>query len=135
MKDSVSRLITDEWSGLVCKEVEGRLPSWEAVEGAVRALDAKVKTILSLYKDEDSYITVGGGAGRYVVYVSEAQEIWNLLCNSGTDLKGKVVLCIGGQDGDFPARQVVNLPAALAAIRTFFHAGKIDPLLPWERQP
>jgi len=131
----VSRMTADSWNGVLCDEVETSTPTVSEMESAVDALDAKVRTIVCLHSPSGAQLTIGGGAGQYVVYGSTPDEqLWNLIADSGGERSGVVILNAGGQEGDFPARQVVARPAALRAVRTFGETGKLDPTLHWEEQ-
>jgi hypothetical protein len=41
---------------------------------------------------------------------------------------------VGGQDGDYPARQVVDKNVTVKAAESFFFKGERDPSLHWELQ-
>jgi hypothetical protein len=97
-------------------------------------MDAKTRTLISLYGLDGSYLAVGGGAGKYVVYISTVEEeFWNLL-KQHSEKNGIVMLNAGGQDGDYPSRQVVDKESALRAAKTFFRTGNRDASLSWEKQ-
>jgi len=130
----VELLVADIWTGVDCEEEEVRSPSIPDLEYAITALDASVRTTVCLYGIDGSFLTIGGGGGQYVVYVTTPDEqFWNLLAED-SDLKGIILINIGGQEGDFPARQVVNEQRALQASRTFFRSGELDSSLRWEVQ-
>ena len=134
MKPYVDRMILDRWVDLFCYEDEVVAPTIVEVENALRNLNAKTRTMISLHGGQDAYLTVGGGGGEYVVYKSANDErIWNLMCDSGN--RSEVVLLnIGGQEGEFSANQVIDEDRMLQAARTFFWHGSIDPALCWEKQ-
>ena len=48
--------------------------------------------------------------------------------------EGVVLLNAGGQEGDYPAKQIVSLDQALAAGREFFDKRRLDPAQTWDRQ-
>lgn len=133
MNSHVNRMIIDEWAGVYCDEQEVRSPGFEELIELFRKLDGKVHTLLVLDAPNGARLMIGGGAGRYVVSatVSE-QEFWNLL--SEVDKHGAVVVTTGGQDGEFPARQVVDEAHAIQAAKTFLSSAKLDSNLLWEKQ-
>jgi hypothetical protein len=84
-----------------------------------------------LNSSEDSFLSVGGGAGRYIVTGSEHGSRFPTLCNpAGAD--DLISLCVGGQLGEYPSRWVVNLEQALAAVQAFYRAGAFDCGVSWE---
>ncbi|MBC7701784.1 Imm1 family immunity protein [Aquabacterium sp.] len=132
----VNRMISDSWTGIFCDENETSMPTAEDIERAVQKLDAKTRTIVSLYGVDGAYLTIGGGAGQYIVYASASDEqLWNLVVDVDENQSGFVLLNAGGQEGDFPVRQVVAKAHAIQAARTFFRAGELDSSLNWEKGP
>ncbi|MGB5959316.1 MAG: hypothetical protein WBG73_01555, partial [Coleofasciculaceae cyanobacterium] len=46
-------------------------PNWSQIEAAIRELDGKNKTLVTLGADEDTYMTIGGGESqKFVVSVT-----------------------------------------------------------------
>ena len=126
-------LRTDHWHGVSCDEICIESPQDADVTRSIEALDATSRTTLTLERAEAS-MTVGGGQGRYVVFVTVGgnEEFWNLL--SEADATGAVMINIGGQEGDFPARHVVDHEKAARAALFFLESGRRDPTLTWELQ-
>jgi len=131
---SIDRVVADRWAGVLCDEDEIQTPTLDDVLRLIAALDAKTHTMVTLFGSDNSYLCIGGGSGRYVVYASTPDEqLWNLLLDSD-DRKGMVLLNAGGQEGDFPVRQVLDKSHVLHAARTFFETGALDAALRWEKQ-
>lgn len=110
-------------------------PTVEHVRHAVGRLDQARWTLVSLVRSPGHpNLTIGGGAGHYVVYLAPREDVFfNLLSESQPD--GPVVLVTaGGQPGDYPARQVVSQRQAVAAAVHFLAHGDMDPGQAWERQ-
>jgi hypothetical protein len=107
-------------------------PDWSQIEAAIRELDGKSKTLVSLGVDDDTYMTIGGGeSGKYVVSVTfDNISFHNLVDLSKPDETEKLV--IGGQEGIYPAKMCVDLLPCLLAARTFAESGKLDTLLSWQ---
>ena len=127
----VDRVVADKWAGVLCDEVEIQAPTLEDVLRAIAALDAATHTMVSLFGSE-SCLCIGGGAGQYVAYASLPDgRLWNLLLDN-EERKEVVLLNAGGQEGDFPGRQVVDKLRVLHAARTFFETGALDTSLRWE---
>lgn len=110
------RLVSDKWAGVFCEEEEVELPT------------------ITLSGRDDAYLCIGGGRGRYVVYAWKADgTLWNLLSHKGRN-GGKVMLNVGGQEGDYPMRQVVDMKAVQQAAEPSFKTGEMDSSLLWEQQ-
>jgi hypothetical protein len=107
-------------------------PDWNQIEAAIRKLDGKSQTLVTLGVDDETYMTVGGGgAGKYVVSVTfDNISFHNLVDLSKPDETEKLV--IGGQEGIYPAKMCVDLLPCLLAARTFAESGKLDTLLSWQ---
>lgn len=59
-------------------------------------------------------------------------DFWNLLSVALDD--DIVSLNAGGQEGDYPARHIVDLRDAQAAAQSFLEGLTLDPSLRWEKQ-
>lgn len=128
----VNRISADRWSGRSCVQDEFDPPVTEDVEKVVEELDTKVRTLACFYGSDGSYLTIGGGAGQYVVILATpGGEYWNLVAK-GQDPEERVPLVCGGQEGDFPKRQVVDKDSALKAAKSFSLSGELDQSLKWE---
>lgn len=127
------RLMTDSWHGVMCDEICVESPTAAAVTQAIEALDAVTRTALTLHRGSAS-ISVGGGRGLYVIFVAlgDEEQFWNLLSESAET--GVIMINIGGQEGDHPARQVVDREKAVRAALCFLESGRRDPALTWELQ-
>jgi hypothetical protein len=109
-------------------------PSWTDVEAAVRLLDNEARNdvyLKPLNSAQDTFLGVGGGAGRYIVTGSEHGSRFPTLSNP-TAANDLISLCVGGQRGEYPSRLVVDLEQALAAVRLFYEAGTFDCGVSWE---
>jgi hypothetical protein len=104
-------------------------PSWNDIETAIRALDNADRNDLYLtpiHASPDTFIGVGGGAGRYIVHESEGGKRFPTLSNPDSTDERLEPLCVGGQLGEYPARWIVDLQRALAAAREFYEARTFD---------
>lgn len=123
----------DSWRGVLNDEWHIDDPSWDDVLKAIRRLDATTFTMVTIERPGEQLLAGGGGAGQYVVYATyDNVEFWNLL--SSTVDERTVLLNAGGQEGDYPARQIVDLLAAETAARAFFVEGQLESALAWEKQ-
>ena len=112
-------------------EQEVANPPLEAIEQAVLALDASVRTLVVLEVGEGAaHMAVGGGRGQYVVYMTCDNVQFEQLTNDSDD-NARVLLCAGGQEGEYAKRFVVDLDAALGAVRHYVREGEADRSLRW----
>jgi hypothetical protein len=126
----VPRITADLWTGTDDAGEELRDPSWPDVEAWIRRLDGKAHTMVTLEGIGSKHLTIGGGAGRYVVYAA-MEELLRTLC-AGPGTESKISLFIGGQEGDYPDHIVVDTEIALRAAKAFFETGRLDETLRWE---
>jgi hypothetical protein len=127
------KILGDCWKG----ELNHEWSVDDAAEGdldrALERLDARTYTIVTIQGDGEQHLTVGGGAGQFVVYATfDNDEFWNLVRPESAT--GVVWLNAGGQEGDFPAAQVVAKEQAQAAGRIFLNSGRLDPSQQWQKQ-
>lgn len=132
-KTNTRRIDGDCWEGVLDHKwhLEAALPT--DLDRALEQLDGETFTLLTIGGDGEQHMGIGGGKGRYVVYATfDNEEFWNLLCAQPRE--GVIFLTAGGQEGDFPARQVVDLEQARAAAQTFLLHGQLDQGQRWEKQ-
>jgi Immunity protein Imm1 len=128
----VSDMTVENWIG---NKDEGELidnPNWHQIETAIRELDGKSKTLVTLGADEETYMSIGGGqSGKYVVTVTfDNIKFYTLVDLSKSDEIQTLV--VGGQESEYPAKMCVDLLRCLLAARTFTESGKLDSLLTWQ---
>jgi hypothetical protein len=127
----VKKLSTDLWDGVTDEGEEVSAPSWQKIELAIRALDGKKRTIVTLGADGESHLAVGGGSSNhYVVYMTfDNMHFLNLTSRGRAD--ETVTLFVGGQDSLFPENTVVDISLALRAAKVFAETGQPDPTCKW----
>ncbi|GET40251.1 Imm1 family immunity protein [Microseira wollei] len=128
----VSDMTVENWIG---NKDEGSLidnPNWHQIETAIRELDGKTKTLVTLGTDDETYMSIGGGqSGKYVVTVTfDNIKFYTLVDLSKSDEIQALV--VGGQESEYPAKMCVDLLRCLLAARTFTESGKLDTLLTWQ---
>jgi hypothetical protein len=128
----VFKLSAEEW---LSNSNQGELikdPNWVQIEAAIRDLDGKSKTLVTLKSDDETYMNIGGGkSGKYVVTATFDNTKFYVLVNlSKSDEKETLV--VGGEEKNYPAKMCVDLLHCLVAARTFTESGKLDALLDWE---
>jgi hypothetical protein len=128
----VSDLSIEKWVGNTNEGEFIENPDWSQIEAAIRELDGKSKTLVTLGVDDETYMTIGGGeSGKYVVSVTfDNINFHNLVDLSKPD--GTEKLVVGGQEGIYPAKMCVDLLRCLLAARTFAESEKLDSLLSWQ---
>lgn len=106
-------------------------PSWNQIETAIRELDGEKHTLVTLGINEDIYMSIGGGENKYIVTATSDNLNFYVLIDA-TKFQQVETLVVGGQKGNYPANQCVDLLRCLLAARTFTELGKLDSLLIWE---
>lgn len=128
----VQIITLDRWDGVFCDEIILENPSLTQFYEALDQLDAKKHTIMML-SGADASLTIGGGSGQYIVYVSDKNEtIWNL--KNPIKSVGTVRVNIGGQEGDYDLCQIIPKPDVYKAACTFFQSGLLDADLVWVKE-
>ena len=115
-----------------CELIES--PTWSQIEQAIRELDRKSKTLVTLGADDECYMSIGGGeSGKYIVNVTfDNVRFHNLVEPSKPDAIEKLV--VSGQEGNYSARMCVSLETALLAAQTFTASGELQISLSWEEE-
>ena len=124
-------LIRDNWNGRINDEQTIKEPSLSRVIGFLDALDQDKRTSFSITIDSCKSLTVGGGLGKYVVYVTDEDGNFHSLTNDDA-LDGTIMINIGGQEGDYDQGIVVNKTVASEVIEVFISSEKLDPRYVWE---
>ena len=130
------QLTVCEWRGASVSETILEQPSWEAVESAIRALNNRERNDLYLIPspgDPETYLCIGGGAGRYVVAGSVRNLEFPTVLDESKLAEPPQRLNVGGQEGEYPATHVVDLATALSAAREFFEGGGFSESKRWTR--
>ncbi|MFB2969204.1 Imm1 family immunity protein [Aerosakkonema sp. BLCC-F183] len=128
----VSNLSIENW---VSNRDEGEFlenPTWNQIESAIRDLNGKSKTLVTLGNDDESYMAIGSGeSGKYIVNVTfDNISFTNLVDLSKPDEIEKLV--VGGQEGNYQAKMCVDLQKVLLAAKTFAELGQLESSLSWE---
>ncbi len=128
----VQHLSLDHWSGMSCQSLEVAYPRMQQIVADMARLDARHHTLLSL-AGEGATLLIGGGNGQYVVVHFDDDDASRTLVDRSRDGGAIVPLTVGGQESDFPSRQVVDEALALRAMAAFFVDGRPDAGLDWEQ--
>jgi hypothetical protein len=127
----VEMLFGDRWDGVLNHDWRIEHASSADFEQALDRLDAKVHTLITVQREGEQHLAIGGGAGQYVVYATfDNEQFWSLL--RALPATGTVMLNAGAQEGDYPASQVVTMAQARSAGLVFLATGELDPSQRWE---
>lgn len=130
----IFNLSAEKWASNRNAENLIQSPNWNQIEAAIRELDGKSKTMVTLGTNDETYMTIGGGqSGKYVVTVTfDNFDFYTLVDLSKPDEIEQLV--VGGQEGNYPAKMCVDLLSCRLAARTFVQSGKLDELLAWQEE-
>ena len=107
-------------------------PTLDDIAEALASLDQSRHTELTVIDGSGAYIAVGGGRGRYHVYMgAHDHDDRIILQNTATAAGEEIDLVVYGRLGQYDARDVVDLDAAAEAVREFLRSGRPHPDLTW----
>jgi hypothetical protein len=128
----ISKFSVEDWQGSQNKGSLQGARNWNEIEIAIKELDGHHKTLVTLEADGETHMAVGGGADRYVVYLTLDNETFHYLVDrSKPDSDERLV--VGGQEGMYPAKWCVDIDVVLKAAKTFSELGIMEKSLAWER--
>jgi hypothetical protein len=131
---AIEILTVCEWVGRSMRQVETERPTWEAVESAVRALDNASRNDVYLIPDKgdrETYLCIGGGAGRYLATGSIRNESFPTVVDPSKLQGPPQELVVGGQRGQYPSHWILDLATALRAARAFHGTGRFEGGMTW----
>ena len=128
----ISKFSTEDWQGNQNHGSIEEAINWREIETAIRELDGHRRTLVTLETDGETHMSIGGGAGKYLVYVTFDNENFSYLINP-TKSGNAETLVVGGQEGIYPEKWCVDLTIALKAAKSFAALGSIDKSVIWER--
>lgn len=124
-------------SGVLRMELDGDGPTIVAAPGlddvtaALGSLDQRRHTELTLLDGSGAYLTVGGGRGRYHVYMGSYDHDDRIVAQDVAAGAGPVDLVVDGRSGRYPAHDVVDLATALLAAEEFLRSGRPHTGVTW----
>ncbi len=128
----ISKFSTEDWQGNQNHGLLEEARGWEEIEAAIRKLDGHRRTLVTLEAEGEMHMAIGGGTGKYLVYVTFDNENFNYLVNP-TKSDNAETLVVGGQEGIYPAKWFVDLTTTLRAAKSFAEFGTIEKSVVWER--
>lgn len=123
----------DEWDGVVCYEHADEGCSAEEAAVALRRLDQRRHTLMTV-RGEALLLTIGGGDDRYIIFVQEEDtgEIWEARTRRGVaSMIERVMVVAGGQEGDFSPDQVLAHDEAHQILEDFFASESRSTTVDW----
>jgi hypothetical protein len=106
-------------------------PADNEVFRAVEALDQRRHSELTLIGEDGSYLAVGGGTGRFHVWMGSVEHDDRIVLQAAHGPLGEEPLVVGGRHGVYPAADVVDLVTATDAVREFLFTGLPHPDHTW----
>jgi hypothetical protein len=106
-------------------------PSIDDVVAALGSLDQGRHTEMTVVDGSGAYITVGGGSGRYHVYMGAYDHEDRIVLQNTAGDDAEEELVVDGRPTRYAAREVVDLDAATLAVREFLRSGRPHPDLTW----
>ena len=128
----ISQFTVENWQGTQNHGSVQRVETWSPVEAAINQLDADRKTLVTLETDGATHMAIGGGNGKYWVYLTFDNEQFLYAINPSKP-NMDVTLTIGGQAGLYPAKWCVDKETALKAAKTFIEQGAMESSVMWEQ--
>lgn len=129
----ISQLSTENWVGNQNQGTLEQAINWQQVESAIKDLDAHKKTLVLLETEGETHMAVGGGLGKYVVYITFDNDNFHYLIDP-TKTEIEETLVVGGQEGYYPAKLCVDLTTTLKAAKTFAEIGILEKSVVWEKE-
>jgi len=129
----VAKLTISDWGATGERDTFIEKPSWPQVERAVCALNNENLNDLYLYPEEnnaETYLCVGGGAGRYILTGSINNRTFPTLVDPSRS-STTTSLVVGGQPGDYPSNWIADLSTTLKTTKAFFDAGIFECGVTW----
>lgn len=115
----ISNMVFDNWSGVRNTEEVAASPVWDVVEDAIDKLDEKERTLTSLNRDDGMSLLIGGRNGKFICALSGKGR--NLIAKNGSE-EERLLVVVGGQEGDFRKRNVLSLDKAKSVASNFLTA-------------
>lgn len=122
----------DSLEGNPQDEISTSDPTWPQVRSAIDSLDAKHSTLLEIEASASSQMLIGGGNGSYVISVAlEEGKVFDLI-SPDADPDQYLLLKVGGQNGNYPRRNISDHETTLKAARWYLDHAGLEPSLAWE---
>ena len=77
----ISKFSVENWEGNRNNELLQEVKEWSEIESAIRSLDGHRQTLVTLETEGEAHMSIGGGNGRYFVYLTFDNDNFNYLVN------------------------------------------------------
>jgi hypothetical protein len=128
----ITSLYADKWVSRADKGETIAQPSWIEIERAIRTLDGKEHTSVMIRKDEETYMSIGGGPNAYTLTALFENQRGPYYLLDQSRRNGDVLLVVGGQSIDVPAKMVVPLGMVLIVAKSFAERGELQEGMSWQ---
>jgi hypothetical protein len=125
------KLELDAWAEGVRGSVTVDAPDGTDLNRQIERLDQRRHTELTLFGTDGQYLVIGGGRGRYHVYIASTEHDDRAILQSAEHQTGTEELVIDGRTVEVPARSLVTLDEAFSAAHAFLHSGGPDTTRRW----
>ena len=117
------------------EEIEKFHPSLELVIELVMNMDAKHRSLITLQPTEalDCYLTIGGGAGRYIACATLDNSCFYNAINPNSE-EGDVDLVVGGQQDVIPTKLIITLEQAILVCDRYWRDHSLHESIVWQLQ-
>ncbi|MCY7390154.1 MAG: hypothetical protein LH647_01235 [Leptolyngbyaceae cyanobacterium CAN_BIN12] len=128
----ISKVSVEDWQGNQNKGSVQPAKEWQQIEAAINQLDGNHRTLVTLEAEGETHMAVGGGKGKYLVYLTFDNERFHYVVEpSKPDVDENLV--VGGQEGIYPAKLCVDKNTVLKAAKAFAERGAMEKSVIWEK--
>jgi hypothetical protein len=126
----ISKFSVEDWQSNQNKGSVQPVREWRQIEAAIGQLDGCHKTLVTLETEGETHMSVGGGKGKYVVYLTFDNEQFHYIIEPSKS-EAEENLIVGGQEGTYPTQLCVGREAALKAAKAFAERGAMEQSVIW----
>jgi len=128
----ISKFSVEDWQGNQNKSSVQLARNWQEIAAAINQLNGQYKTLVTLETDGETHMAIGGGDGRYVVYLTfDNDRFYYLVDPSKSNLEETLI--VGGQEGVYPSKLCIDIDTTLKAAKTFVEFGSMEKSTVWEQ--
>jgi hypothetical protein len=77
----ISKYSVENWEGNRNDGLVKEAKDWTEIESAIRELDGHYRTLVTLETEGEAHMSIGGGNGRYFVYLTFDNDNFTYLVN------------------------------------------------------
>jgi hypothetical protein len=125
------KLIYDKRVSVYNKGGEINVFSFNKIKKYLDRMDQKIYTEV-IIGGKNKYLSIGGGNGNYIVFYTMSENYYNLINNNFINTTEEIPLVAGGQEGDFPQRQIIGYELMISACEYYYKTNEMNQKLIWE---